>query len=234
MPLIILLDGGPPKHLGAYMTGSVRVLRLGRPTLQHDASTGASVPTDIALLPHIAPYGRVGEASSFLVAVSGVAEPTKLRLEVRTPSGSISELYDAETKPETPLAISYQPEETGPHTLAASLLTEEPVRKTWRFDVSQALQIRTRVAKAEQGVAIEVQVENVSESAITIESVNLLGSSSWQATPATESILLKPRDIAQYLLLASGHGSILGKVFIRWRHEPLGGTGKSSTPELRL
>lgn len=216
------------------MSASVRVLRLGRPTLQNDASTGVSVPTDVVILPHTAPHAHMGETSFFLVAVSGVSSATSLRLEVRCPSGKVTEILSADAEPEVPLTIGFEPEETGPHTLAAALAVPEPVKRTWRFEVTEAVNIRTRIAKTATGVAIEVQVENASESAVTIESVNLVASPGWQSSPATDTMLIKPKDIAQYLLLAVGTGNSLGKVFVRWRHEPLGGPGKSATPELWL
>lgn len=120
-------------------------------------------------------------------------------------------------------------------------------RKNYRFTATLGISVKTKVSRLESTDLhlIEAQIENVSDSIMTLETVELLAQEGFDSSNCDEDAnlnppTLQPTDIWQQLFIvkrgemtpvqASPHQS---KLTLSWRREPMGEKGWLTTGEIK-
>lgn len=133
--------------------------------------------------------------------------------------------------------VQYELKEMGIYSMLISVYftkggedteSKVPVRKTCRFTANPCLNIKTKVSTTKsQQLTVETQIENISKTLLTLETVRFLPNPGWDARILREELArLHPSDVYQTCFVldrtdgrALGNGGPLGRLTMSWRRE---------------
>lgn len=245
---------------------NVKVLRLSRPRLPPiDLTNHDSIVHPSALLSVPSYFGSayIGERFCCVVSANNMHADKQLQVSVSAQVVLPSEqtvvlLHDSdfsstlEPMKSAQKVLEYEAREPGAHVLNITVTywsdsekDSEKVsfRKVYQFQVTPGLSVRTKLSPAPKGAfTIEAQIENVSESTMTLETINYLPAGGWTAKPlpGPTQLSLLARDVYQMAFLVMRDEAEKdpepiggGRLSLSWRREPLGEDGWLTTGPLK-
>lgn len=187
----------------------------------------------------------------------------ELSAQVSTPNKEhpIQLLRDTEPKPLEPQQsiqqiIEFETHEPGIHVVSASVSYTRPdappnmkatYSKTYRFTAEQGLFVRTKISALGPGqCALEAQIENITDSTLTLETTEFLAPAGWISTSigkhdSEAPALLMPKETWQFCFLVRHDLDYteqrqvigMGKFSVSWTREFLGEKGWLMTGHLK-
>lgn len=193
----------------------------------------AMVPSTNLMLPRSFGSVHVGEMFNCMVSANSPPSNTHpyqitIQASIQLPNSKdhvtiiSSDLPEStevlEPKQSTQRTVQYEPKEAGLHTLTIKLAYKPtndegalPITflKHYQFNATPGLNVKTKLSQLESQnrYTIEAQVENISESVMTLETTKLLPADGWKwevfGGSQEKSIALMPRDVHQAAFLVS-------------------------------